>query len=81
MGTAGMGADPARSVVNEWGRNHDLKNLFNRRWQHLCGTPPRALPRASVFCRNATMLSVGGLTPVVAQPQLGQIDLASPRDR
>jgi choline dehydrogenase-like flavoprotein len=28
MGTAPMGADPARSVVDEWGRNHDLKNLF-----------------------------------------------------
>ena len=28
MGTARMGADPARSVVNEWGRCHDVKNLF-----------------------------------------------------
>jgi choline dehydrogenase-like flavoprotein len=28
MGAAGMGADPARSVVNEWGRSHDVKNLF-----------------------------------------------------
>jgi hypothetical protein len=28
MGTARMGADPARSVVNEWGRSHDVKNLF-----------------------------------------------------
>ena len=23
-----MGADPVRSVVNEWGRSHDVKNLF-----------------------------------------------------
>ena len=23
-----MGADPDRSVVNEWGRSHDVKNLF-----------------------------------------------------
>jgi choline dehydrogenase-like flavoprotein len=23
-----MGDDPARSVVNGWGRSHDLKNLF-----------------------------------------------------
>jgi choline dehydrogenase-like flavoprotein len=23
-----MGADPARSVVNGWGRSHDVKNLF-----------------------------------------------------
>ena len=23
-----MGADPGRSVVNEWGRSHDVKNLF-----------------------------------------------------
>jgi GMC oxidoreductase len=23
-----MGADPACSVVNEWGRSHDVKNLF-----------------------------------------------------
>ena len=23
-----MGADPARSVVNPWGRSHDVKNLF-----------------------------------------------------
>jgi choline dehydrogenase-like flavoprotein len=23
-----MGADPARLVVNEWGRSHDVKNLF-----------------------------------------------------
>jgi choline dehydrogenase-like flavoprotein len=28
LGTARMGADPARSVVNEWGRSHDVKNLF-----------------------------------------------------
>ena len=28
MGTARMGLDPARSVVNEWGRAHDVKNLF-----------------------------------------------------
>ncbi len=28
LGTARMGADPERSVVNEWGRCHDVKNLF-----------------------------------------------------
>jgi choline dehydrogenase-like flavoprotein len=28
MGTARMGADPSRSVVNEWGRCHDVRNLF-----------------------------------------------------
>jgi choline dehydrogenase-like flavoprotein len=28
MGTARMGLDPSRSVVNEWGRSHDVKNLF-----------------------------------------------------
>ena len=28
MGTARMGTDPAKSVVNEWGRAHDAKNLF-----------------------------------------------------
>ena len=28
MGTARMGMDPERSVVNEWGRSHDVKNLF-----------------------------------------------------
>jgi choline dehydrogenase-like flavoprotein len=28
MGTARMGTDPARSVVNEWGRSHDVKTLF-----------------------------------------------------
>ena len=28
MGTARMGRDPASSVVNEWGRSHDVKNLF-----------------------------------------------------
>ena len=28
MGTARMGTDPANSVVNEWGRSHDVKNLF-----------------------------------------------------
>jgi len=28
MGTARMGDDPARSVVNSWGRAHDVKNLF-----------------------------------------------------
>jgi len=28
MGTARMGTDPERSVVNEWGRSHDVKNLF-----------------------------------------------------
>ncbi len=28
MGTARMGTDPERSVVNAWGRSHDVKNLF-----------------------------------------------------
>ncbi len=28
MGTARMGLDPKTSVVNEWGRSHDVKNLF-----------------------------------------------------
>ena len=28
MGTARMGTDPDQSVVNEWGRSHDVKNLF-----------------------------------------------------
>jgi len=28
MGTARMGTDPACSVVNEWGRCHDVRNLF-----------------------------------------------------
>jgi len=28
MGTARMGVDPSRSVVNDWGRSHDVKNLF-----------------------------------------------------
>jgi len=28
MGTARMGSDPTRSVVNEWGRCHDVPNLF-----------------------------------------------------
>ena len=28
MGTARMGTDPETSVVNEWGRSHDVKNLF-----------------------------------------------------
>jgi choline dehydrogenase-like flavoprotein len=28
LGTARMGTDPERSVVNGWGRCHDVKNLF-----------------------------------------------------
>jgi choline dehydrogenase-like flavoprotein len=28
LGTARMGLDPEHSVVNEWGRCHDVKNLF-----------------------------------------------------
>ena len=28
MGTARMGNDPESSVVNSWGRSHDVKNLF-----------------------------------------------------
>jgi choline dehydrogenase-like flavoprotein len=28
MGTARMGSDPETSVVNEWGRCHDVRNLF-----------------------------------------------------
>ena len=28
MGTARMGTDPATSVVNPWGRCHDVRNLF-----------------------------------------------------
>ena len=28
MGTARMGTDPKNSVVNDWGRSHDVGNLF-----------------------------------------------------
>jgi choline dehydrogenase-like flavoprotein len=28
LGTARMGSDPERSVVNGWGRCHDVRNLF-----------------------------------------------------
>ena len=28
LGTARMGTDPERSVVNAWGRSHDVRNLF-----------------------------------------------------
>ena len=28
LGTARMGSDPERCVVNEWGRSHELRNLF-----------------------------------------------------
>ena len=28
LGTARMGDDPGKSVVNKWGRAHDVKNLF-----------------------------------------------------
>ena len=28
MGTARMGKDPENSVVNDWGRSHDVRNLF-----------------------------------------------------
>ena len=28
MGTARMGTAPEKSVVNEWGRSHDVRNLF-----------------------------------------------------
>ncbi|MCY3813938.1 MAG: GMC family oxidoreductase [Gammaproteobacteria bacterium] len=28
LGTARMGDDPGRSVVNSWGRSHDVRNLF-----------------------------------------------------
>lgn len=28
MGTARMGTDPGKSVVNEWGRCHDVRNVF-----------------------------------------------------
>lgn len=28
MGTSRMGTDPKNSVVNEWGRSHDVSNLF-----------------------------------------------------
>jgi len=28
LGTSRMGEDPARSVVNGWGRAHEVKNLF-----------------------------------------------------
>jgi len=28
MGTARMGTDPDTSVVNDWGRCHDVRNLF-----------------------------------------------------
>ena len=28
MGTARMGDDPSKSVVDKWGRAHEVKNLF-----------------------------------------------------
>ena len=35
LGTAKMGDDPATSVVDRWGRAHDVPNLLHHRWQHL----------------------------------------------
>ena len=28
MGTCRMGTDPQRSVVDQWGRSHDVPNLY-----------------------------------------------------
>ena len=35
LGTARMGTDPERSVVNEWGRMPRREEPLHRRWQHL----------------------------------------------
>jgi len=49
MGTARMGTDPARSVVNEWGRSHEVKNLF------IVATPmPRRIRRRRLQSRRAS---------------------------
>jgi choline dehydrogenase-like flavoprotein len=45
LGTAVMGADPARSVVDPYGRSHDVPNLFvadGSTWPTSSGTNPTA---------------------------------------
>jgi hypothetical protein len=34
MGTARMGVDPQKSIVNEWGRSHDVKKLVCSGWEY-----------------------------------------------
>lgn len=45
LGTAVMGTDPATSVVNEWGRTHDVPNLYifdGSTWPTSAGMNPTA---------------------------------------
>jgi choline dehydrogenase-like flavoprotein len=45
LGTAKMGTDPADSVVDPWGRTHDVPNLFvfdGSTWPTSSGTNPAA---------------------------------------
>ena len=58
LGTAMMGQDPARSVVDPWGRSHDVENLFifdGSLWPTSSGMNPTATI-AALALRNAEHL-------------------------
>ena len=53
LGTARMGNDPERSVVNGWGRSHDVKNLFivdGSIWVTSGGVNPTSTIQALALC-------------------------------
>lgn len=57
LGTAVMGTDPGTSVVNEWGRSHDIPNLFvfdGSVWPTSSGVNPTAtiMALALYFCEH-----------------------------
>jgi choline dehydrogenase-like flavoprotein len=58
LGTAMMGSDPARSVVDQWGRSHDIENLFifdGSLWPTSSGMNPTATI-AALALRNTEHL-------------------------
>jgi choline dehydrogenase-like flavoprotein len=53
-----MGSDPARSVVDQWGRSHDIENLFifdGSLWPTSSGMNPTATI-AALALRNTEHL-------------------------
>ena len=69
LGTAVMGSDPSRSVVDEWGRCHDVPNLYvfdGSSWPTSAGMNPTATI-AALALRNTEHLIEGRRLQEVAR--------------
>jgi len=69
LGTAVMGEDPARSVVDAWGRTHDVPNLFildGSVWPTSSGMNPTATIAALALRCTEHLIDTRATQPVAA---------------